>query len=474
MKKILLTFVALLGLNISLFSQNLVVNPDFEIFGVVPCGWTFSATDFANATSGWTSPTQATPDIFSTLINSSCTNFLPHSSSTGSNGWQSPHSGDLFGGFYTQVGFSTWREYLQAQLTQPMVVGEAYQISLYISLGDNSQFATNNIGVGFYTTQMNSGITNEIGTIPEINFTNVISDTAGWTLLTDTIIATAPWQFMVIGNYFSDANTNIVNFNPGGFWDRTYYYCDDVSVEHILLTPSAIFTAPNDICPGTCTDFTNLSTNATNFLWSFPGSSTPVSTDANPTNICYNTPGNYSVTLIADNGATSDTLTLNNYITVFPFPSPQGIMQSGDTLFANQGATSYQWYFAGGLIPGATDYNYVATQSGNYNVVATDENGCEVEAVIFDVVAGIQFAVGPGGSGQLATFPNPANDQITIEGLPASGAEISIINFLGEKVYSKRTTDTSTEIDLSGISSGAYIIKVSSDKLEQRIRLIKK
>src|SRR4030095_12787801 len=104
---------------------------------------------------------------------------------------------------------------------------------------------------------------------------------------------------------------------------------------------------------------TNLSTNAISFQWSFPGSSTPVSTDVNPANICYNTPGSYPVTLIADNGTTTDTLTLNNYITVYPFPPPQGIMQSGDTLFANPGATSYQWYHAGNLIPGATDYYYV-------------------------------------------------------------------------------------------------------------------
>jgi PKD repeat protein len=470
MKKILLTFLVILILDNGLFSQNLVGNPDFEIFGAVPCGWTASPIDFANATSVWTSPTQATPDIFSTLINSSCTNFLPHSAATGSNGWQVPHSGEIFAGFYTQVGGSPWREYLQAQLTQPMIPGEAYRVSLYVSLGDNSQFATNNIGIGFSTTMTASAISNEFGTVPEINFTNVISDTTAWTLLTDTIIATSAWEFMIIGNYFSDANTNIVNFNPGGFWDRCYYYCDDVSVEHILLTPTAIFTAPNDICPGTCTDFTNLSTNAINFQWSFPGSSTPVSTDANPTNICYNTPGNYAVTLIADNGTTSDTLTLNNYITVFPFPAPQGIMQSGDTLFANPGATSYQWYLAGNLIPGATDYFYLATVSGNYNVVATDANGCEVEAVIFDVVAGLTPTLSKGEG--VTAFPNPADNQVTLYNLPL-GAEISILNLLGETIYRERANDNFKAIDLTGSSSGVYIVNIASDQKEQRIRLIK-
>ena len=471
MKKNLLILLLFMFSRTGLHSQNLVVNPDFEIYGIVPCGWTASSVDFANATSGWTSPTGATPDIFSTLINPSCTNFLPHSTDITANGWQAPHSGEIFAGFYTQVGSSTWREYLQAQLSQPMTVGEAYRISLYISLGDNSQFATNNIGIGFSTTMTSSPITNEFGTTPEINFTNVISDTAGWTFLCDTIIATAAWQYLIIGNYFSDANTSIANYNPGGFWDRCYYYCDDVSVEHIFLNPTAMFSAPNDICPGTCTNFTNLSTNSVNFLWSFPGANPAVSTDANPANICYNTPGNYAVTLIADNGTTSDTLTLNNYITVFPFPSPQSITQSGDTLFANQGATSYQWFFNGNIITGATNSSYIATQSGDYNVVATDENNCEVEAVLFNVIAGLTPTLSKGDG--VTVFPNPALNQITLNNLPSTETEVTIFNSLGEIVYNVFAKNNNEQIDIAALSEGAYVIKVSSGELMQRMVFVK-
>jgi PKD repeat protein len=201
--------------------------------------------------------------------------------------------------------------------------------------------------------------------------------------------------------------------------------------------PVAIFSAPNHICPGTCTDFTNLSVNASSFIWQFPGANPAASTDANPTQICYNIPGQYTVTLIATNVNGVDTLSLPNFITVYPQPSPQGILQSGDTLFANQGATSYQWYHDGNAIAGATEYFYVATQSGNFNVVATDVNGCEVEAVIFDVVAGIsQLAV---GNGQLAVFPNPVSEKLNVNlhQLPGAGEEISIYNVFGEKMYSE-------------------------------------
>ena len=203
-------------------------------------------------------------------------------------------------------------------------------------------------------------------------------------------------------------------------------------------------------------------------------------TDADPTNICYNTPGNYSVSLIAANTVTSDTLTLNNYITVYPYPSPQGILQSGDTLIANQGAVSYQWYHGGNIIPGATDYFYIATESGNFNVVATDVNGCEVEAAIFDVVAGIQAVVSD--SMQLNIYPNPVREKLYVNNYTLNGAaaDISIYNLLGEKIYSAVVPiaigsglSRNFEMDCRLLSSGMYYLELSSSEKTFRTKFIK-
>ena len=232
---------------------------------------------------------------------------------------------------------------------------------------------------------------------------------------------------------------------------------------------TVMFSAPNHICPGTCTDFVNLSVNATSFLWSFPGANPSVSTDFSPTGVCYNTPGSYPVTLVGSNGLTGDTITLNNYITVYPYPAPQGILQNGDSLIANQGAVSYQWYHNGALIPGATNYYYVASTGGTYNVIATDNNGCEVEAVINDVVAGIsQFA---GGNWQLAIFPNPVKDVLEIRNLKA-GSDISVViyNSIGEKVFEKnqKNVSESLSVDMSGMSSGTYFLEITDGKTSER------
>ncbi len=229
MKK--LNFLAVLIFTFCLCSgQNLVTNGDFEITGIVPCDWTTSAANFNAATSNWTSPTDATPDIHSTLVSQSCSNFHPNSTYTGcTNGSQIPHSGNIFGGFYTYVLGVVWREYLQAQLSSPMIPGAVYNIDLFISLGEKSQYATD-VGVGFSTTATTLSISSELGYTPQKHFTNAITDSINWVHLHDTIIPDQAYEYIIIGNFFNDAGTNLVSVNPGTCWDRAYYYCDDVNI----------------------------------------------------------------------------------------------------------------------------------------------------------------------------------------------------------------------------------------------------
>jgi PKD repeat protein len=241
--------------------------------------------------------------------------------------------------------------------------------------------------------------------------------------------------------------------------------------------PVAQLSADNFICPGTCTDFTNLSVNATTYQWSFTGANPATSTDVNPVGICYNTPGTYDVTLIATDGTLSDTLNLPNYITVYAYPAPQGIAQSGDSLIANQGAVSYQWYFNGIIISGATNYFYVAPTGGDYNVVATDVNGCEVEAVIFDVIASVQFET---GNGNWKIFPNPVSDKLIIQSRSQVTSEravdVSVLNMLGEKIHIK--IDDQLTVDCRSLPAGIYYVEINSSRAAQsnspfRARFIK-
>jgi hypothetical protein len=229
----------------------------------------------------------------------------------------------------------------------------------------------------------------------------------------------------------------------------------------------------NHICPGACIDFINSTTGATNYQWIFSGANPSTSNAENPQNICYNTPGLYPVTLIASNPVSTDTLTLNAYITVFPSPPPQAILQSGDTLIANAGAVSYQWYFAGNAIPGATEYFYVASQSGDYNVVATDANGCEVEAAIFNVVATVNEW---NPLSNILIVPNPVLNEFLIY-LPQSNSQedfnLKIYSAIGELVLFQETEGPLTKVDAEHFSTGIYWIELLTRERVFRGRFVK-
>jgi hypothetical protein len=263
------------------------------------------------------------------------------------------------------------------------------------------------------------------------------------------------------------------NYLGQALGDLWVYNPDTSCVMACLTPPSALFNSMGPLCPGTCTDFINLSSGGTSFQWSFPGSSTPSSTDVSPTNICYPNPGSYDVQLIATNATGSDTLLLNNYVTVYPAPPPQGITQNGDTLFAIAGASSYQWYFNGSIITGATEYFYVAASGGDYNVVATDTNGCEVEAVIFNVLASAQAAVSSGSKQELVVFPNPANETLNVTGYELFGTafEISVYNIFGDKVMA--ACCGLLTVDCRLLLPGMYFLEISSDQNLFRTKFIK-
>ncbi len=154
--------------------------------------------------------------------------------------------------------------------------------------------------------------------------------------------------------------------------------------------PKAAFTAsPKQGCNPLKVDFTNTSTNATSWLWSFGNGNQ--STLKSPSAV-YNTPGKFSVTLIAtDASGKSDTLVLKDYITVFKSPvadlagSPTEIC-SGETVnFEDQSTpgdgkiSSWKWDFGEGGTSTSSKPNYVFTTVGAFDVtlIVTDINGCQ-------------------------------------------------------------------------------------------------
>ena len=310
-----------------------------------------------------------------------------------------------------------------------------------------------------------------------IGFSNASSNTTSFS-----------WNFPG-ANPVTSADTNPQNIcynSPGNFdvglicWNAG---CADTLTlpNYITVNPipqASMTAASTSLCPGTCTDFLNSSVNATSYNWSFPGATPSSSIQTDPSSICYNIPGIYDVVLVSSNGTCTDTLVSSNYITVYQQPPPPNVSQVGDTLISNSGYSSYQWYFNGNLISGATSNYYVATQSGNYNIVATDSLGCEVEAVINNVIAVNQLAV---GNWQWAIFPNPVSDILEIRHLKEySDASIKIFTIFGTAIslppdsYRDANCKLSTcSFDVSSLPPGSYILQISNNKKVFRSRFIK-
>ncbi|MEO8149447.1 MAG: PKD domain-containing protein [Bacteroidia bacterium] len=243
------------------------------------------------------------------------------------------------------------------------------------------------------------------------------------------------------------------------------------------LPVTAFSSSDTVLCEKSCIDFTDLSTNnPTSWQWFFPGSDSLTSSLQNPTGICYNTFGNYDVTLIACNSNGCDTLTIPNFITINQNPPAPTIIQNLDTLICTTLASSYQWYLNNVAIAGATQSTYVAAQQGLYYVIITDSNLCNSASNSLTInsinqISNFDF--------QISIDPNPNDGSFTLEIHAKSeigNCKSQIVNVLGEIIFSEgfsiNGNTLAHQFDLKNLSSGIYLLKLSSLEHDFSTRLI--
>jgi hypothetical protein len=204
-------------------AQNLVQNGDFENYSPCPSGF----AEIADAV-GWDSFGE-TCDYYNSCTGSAW--------STPANilGYQVPHSGNAYAGIIMYAKPALYREIIGGHLISPLVIGQKYNISFYVSLtiqAPNCAFAANKIGAKFTTVAYNA-FTNKIpiNNIAPLHFDTIITDTTNWKLITGSFISDSAYTYIAIGNFFDDANTDTLRLGNGftaPIW--AYYYIDDVSV----------------------------------------------------------------------------------------------------------------------------------------------------------------------------------------------------------------------------------------------------
>lgn len=205
------------------YSQNLVPNPSFEEH----TGCYVLDEDCSD----WFS-FKATPDY----INGCSGNGFDNGA-----GFQLPHTGDAYAGFISYTvnlpnPNPSVREHFGVQLTDPMIIGEKYYVSFYVSAGytpTSFDIATNNLGA-LFTTYTYYSLWSDIPNpnFAHINETAIITDTLNWTKISGSLIADSAYTYIIIGNFYDDIYTDTLNFSnlyPTST-RNAYYFVDDICV----------------------------------------------------------------------------------------------------------------------------------------------------------------------------------------------------------------------------------------------------
>jgi gliding motility-associated-like protein len=128
----------------------------------------------------------------------------------------------------------------------------------------------------------------------------------------------------------------------------------------VYAPPLANFSGGDSGCVPICVNYTDLSTssdgNIVSWEWSFPGGVPSSSTSQNPGQVCYNTLGTYSTTLVVTTQyGCKNTITMPT-VSTYPWPSadfciaPNGPVSAADPTFKfcdlwSSDVTQWTWYF---------------------------------------------------------------------------------------------------------------------------------
>lgn len=223
---VLLFVLSLLSIHAQEASKNLVKNPSFE--DLLQPDKKLDQTDLIEKCTGWNSPNQGNPEIFTT------TSAGYIYDGYGSNWSFKARTGKHVAGLDVHGS----RDYIQGTLNQALETGKKYYFSFWVHYHCEG---ANNIGIAFIPNKMKTDDTGQLELKPatyQSELTPYDSKNT-WTLVRDSFVAYKPYESFVIGNFFSDDNTKL----EGGSYGHYFAYIDDILV--IAAEDQALTTTEN-------------------------------------------------------------------------------------------------------------------------------------------------------------------------------------------------------------------------------------
>ncbi len=327
-------------------------------------------------------------------------------------------------------------------------------------------FDPNTAGPGSHT--ITYGISGSCGDTQTVSITVNPSDTATFsytpTTFCDTDPNPSPTGIVTTGGTFTINNGGTINGTTGqvnlltsgaGTYTITYITngaCPDTATFGITIstcaTPTAAYSVSDStICDGECVTFTDLSTGATMWQWTFNGGTPSTANTQGPHSVCFNGPGIYNIELIASNSTGADTITSTVEVYANPIVNAGSdvTIDLGQSVTLNATGTNgtHTWspptWLSCVICPSP-----VATpqETTTYTVIVVDSNGCsasdEVTVIVdFDFIIWVPNIFSPNGDGN--------NDIAFVRGVGVEYLNFVIYDRWGEKVF--ETNDLSNGWD---------------------------
>lgn len=230
MNRLLCLFFMLIA-NVTLAQGNLISNFSFEEYELCPTtgGWvTYGYVAGCNSPYG-------SVDYFSKCGNSQYNVPLNRFGS------EEAHLGNAYVGLatYLNVG-ATSREYLEIEISQPLIPGKKYYFELYASLMDSALYAISDIGAFFSKNGIGNESINQIfshQTQVHGVIGNYYDSKHGWQKMSGSFYAQGDEKYVTIGCFIPDSEVDTLYVGNGGTggsiytWTFAGYYLDDVRLQ---------------------------------------------------------------------------------------------------------------------------------------------------------------------------------------------------------------------------------------------------